>query len=53
MSQAEEQQMLKSLVTISQDIKTLVALVKELMQQEDTADQKAYHQLVTIAHKRF
>ena len=52
MSQAEEQQMLNSLTVISQDIKTLVALVKELMEHEDAADQKAYNQLVNIAHKR-
>ncbi|MGH9723104.1 MAG: hypothetical protein ACRD8O_23075 [Bryobacteraceae bacterium] len=52
MSPIEEQQMLHSLATISQDIKTLVALVKDLMLQEDTADQKAYSQLVNIAHKR-
>jgi hypothetical protein len=52
MSQTEEQQMLNSLAAISQDIGTLVTLVKELMLQEDTADQKAYTQLVHIAHKR-
>lgn len=52
MSPAEEQQMLNSLTAISQDIKTLVALVRELTTQQDTADQKAYSQLVHIAHKR-
>jgi hypothetical protein len=49
---AQEQQMMTYLTVISQDIKTLVALVKELKLQEDTADQKAYTQLVNIAHKR-
>ena len=49
---AEEQQMLKSLSDISQDIKALLTLVKDLTRQQDTADQKAYSQLVNIAHKR-
>jgi hypothetical protein len=52
MSPAEEKQMLESLAAISQDIKTLATLVKELTTQQDTADQKAYSQLVHIAHKR-
>ena len=52
MSPAEEQQMLNSLTAMSQDIKTLVTLVRELTTQQDTADQKAYSQLVNIAHKR-
>jgi hypothetical protein len=52
MTPAEEQQMLNCLTAISQDIKTLVALVKELALQQDSADQKAYSQLVNIAHKR-
>jgi len=52
MAPAEEQQLLKSLTAISQDIKTLATLVKELTMQQDAADQKAYSQLVNIAHKR-
>lgn len=52
MTPAEEQQMLNSLTAIAQDIKTLVALVKDLTMQQDAADQKAYSQLVNIAHKR-
>jgi len=52
MTAAEEQQMLNSLTAISQDIKTLVTLVKDLTQQQDAADGKAYSQLVNIAHKR-
>ena len=52
MTSAEEQQMLKSLSDISQDIKALLALVRDLTLQQDTADQKAYSQLVNIAHKR-
>lgn len=52
MTPAEDQQMLKSLSEISQDMKTLVVLVRELTTQQDAADQKAYSQLVNIAHRR-
>jgi hypothetical protein len=52
MTPAEEQQMLKSLAEISQNIKTLVTLVKDLTLQQDAADQKAFSQLVNIAHRR-
>jgi len=37
---------------MSQDIKMLVALVKDLTMQQDAADQKVYMQLVNIAHRR-
>jgi len=52
MTPAEEQQMLNSLAAMSQDIKSLVTLVRELTTQQDAADQKVYSQLVHIAHKR-
>jgi hypothetical protein len=52
MTAAEEQQMLNSLTAISQDIKSLLALVKDLTLQQEAADQKALSQLVNIAHKR-
>lgn len=52
MSSAEEQQMLASLKAISDDIKSLVILVRELTIQQQTADQKALNQLLTIAHRR-
>jgi hypothetical protein len=52
MNPAEEQQMLNSLTVMSQDIKTLVSLVKDLTLQQEAADQKALSQLVNIAHKR-
>jgi hypothetical protein len=52
MTQAEEQQILNTLNAISQDMKTLVILVRELTTQQDTASQKAYTQLVNIAHRR-
>jgi hypothetical protein len=52
MTPAEEQQMLASLADISTDIKALLALIRTLTMQQDAADQKAYSQLVNIAHKR-
>ena len=52
MTGTEEQQMLKILSEISQDIKALAMLVKDLIRQQDAADQKAFSQLVNIAHKR-
>jgi hypothetical protein len=52
MTPVEEQQMLTSLTAISQDIKALLTLVRDLTLQQDAADQKAYSQLVNIAHKR-
>jgi hypothetical protein len=52
MTPVQEQQMLTSLTTISQDIKALVALLRDLTSQQNTADEKAYSQLVNIAHKR-
>lgn len=52
MTSAEEQQMLTSLSDISRDIKELLTLIKDLTRQQGEADQKAYGQLVNIAHKR-
>jgi hypothetical protein len=52
MTPVQEQQMLTSLTTISQDIKVLMALIKELTLQQSSSDEKAYSQLVNIAHKR-
>jgi len=52
MTPVEEQQMLNSLTVISQDMKALLSLVKDLTLQQDAADQKAFSQLVNIAHKR-
>lgn len=52
MTGAEEQQMLASLSEISQDIKALLGLIRQLTTQQGEADQKAYGQLVNIAHKR-
>jgi len=52
MTGTEEQQMLNSLSEISRDIKALLMLVKELTEQQDKADSRAYQQLSQIAHKR-
>jgi hypothetical protein len=52
MTSAEEQQMLSSLAALSQDMKALLSLFKDLMLQQEAADQKALSQLVNIAHKR-
>jgi hypothetical protein len=52
MTPSEEQQMLASLSEISKDIKALLSLIKALTTQQEAADQKAYSQLVNIAHKR-
>jgi hypothetical protein len=52
MTGAEEQQMLSSLSEISVDIKSLLTLLKELTEQQDKADSKAFQQLSQIAHKR-
>jgi hypothetical protein len=52
MTPAEEQQLLNTLKVIALDIKMLVVLVRELTTQQDAASQKAYTQLVNIAHKR-
>ena len=52
MTPVEEQQMLNSLAAISQDMKALLSLVKDLTAQQEAADRKAYSQLVNIAHKR-
>jgi hypothetical protein len=49
MTPAEEQQMLNSLTAISQDMKALLSLLKDLTLQQEAADQKALSQLVNIA----
>jgi hypothetical protein len=51
MTPVQEQQMLTALTTISENMKMLVALVKDLTLQQSAADEKAYSQLVNIAHK--
>jgi len=52
MTPAAEQEILTSVKAISEDIRTLVVLVRELTIQQSAADQKALNQLVTIAHRR-
>ena len=52
MTSTEEQQMLTSLSEISQNIKVLVTLLTDSTRKQGEADEKAYGQLVNIAHKR-
>jgi hypothetical protein len=47
-----EQQMLSSLAAMSQDIKALLALTKDMALQQDKVSEKAIQHLVNIAHKR-
>lgn len=52
MTPAEEQQLLASLAGMSQDIKALLALTKDMSLQQDKVSEKAIQHLVNIAHKR-
>ena len=52
MTSTEELQMLNSLSEISQDLKALLALLKDSTRKQGEASEKAYGQLVSIAHKR-
>jgi hypothetical protein len=52
MTAAEEQPMLTSLSEISKDIEALLALINDSARKQGEADEKAYGQLVNIAHKR-
>ena len=52
MTSSEEQQMVTILSEISKDIKELLALIRETTRKQGEADEKAYGQLVNIAHKR-
>lgn len=52
MTAVEEQQLLASLAGMSQDIKALLALTKDMALQQDKVGEKAIQHLVNIAHKR-
>jgi hypothetical protein len=52
MTPVEEQLLLNTLKVIALDLKMLVMLVRDLTDKQDTASQKAYSQLVNIAHRR-
>ena len=52
MTPIQEQEMITRLTAISQDMKALLELIKELTLQQSNADEKTYNQLVHIAHKR-
>lgn len=52
MTAAEEQQLLNNIAAISQDLKVLTGLIKDLIRQQDVASEKAHSQLLNIARKR-
>jgi len=52
MTAAEEQQLLNNIAAISQDLKVLIGLIKDLIRQQDMASEKAHSQLLNIARKR-
>lgn len=52
MTPAEEQQALACLSEISKDIKELLTLIRDSARKQGEAEEKAYGQLVNIAHKR-
>jgi hypothetical protein len=52
MSPADEQQLLGNLAQVSQDIKALLALTRDMSLQQDKVGEKAIQHLVNIAHKR-
>jgi hypothetical protein len=52
MTEAGEQKMLATLAELSNDMKALLTLITDSARQQSEADDKAYSQLVNIAHKR-
>ena len=52
MTPAEEQQMLASLAEISQSMKGLLELTKDLSLQQNQVSEKTIQHLANIAHKR-
>lgn len=52
MTADQEQQLLTSLADISEHLKNLLALTKDMALQQDKVGEKAIQHLVNIAHKR-
>jgi len=52
MTPSEEQQLLVNLAQMSQDIKALLDLTKDMALHQDKVGEKAIQHLVNIAHKR-
>jgi hypothetical protein len=52
MTPIEEQQMLSSLNEMSQDMKALLTLTKDMAREQEKANEKSIQQLLNIAHKR-
>jgi hypothetical protein len=52
MTAVEEQQIVASLNDISQNMKALLALTKDMAREQEKANEKSFQQLLNIAHKR-
>jgi hypothetical protein len=52
MTVVEEKQLLNSVTAISEELKVIAGLIKDLIRSQDTAHEKAHSQLVNIARKR-
>lgn len=52
MTVVEEKQLLNSVTEISEELKIIAGLIKDLIRKQDTAHEKAHSQLVSIARKR-
>ena len=52
MTVVEEQQTVANLNEISQDMKALLALTKDMAREQEKANEKSIQQLLNIAHKR-
>jgi hypothetical protein len=52
MTAVEEQQIVASLNDISQNMKALLALTKDMAREQEKANEKSIQQLLNIAHKR-
>lgn len=52
MTAVEEQQIVTSLNHISQNMKALLALTRDMAREQEKANEKSIQQLLNIAHKR-
>jgi hypothetical protein len=52
MTAVEEQQIVASLNDISQNMKALLALTRDMAREQEKANEKSIQQLLNIAHKR-
>jgi hypothetical protein len=52
MTAVEEQQIVASLNDISQNMKALLALTRDMAREQEKTNEKSIQQLLNIAHKR-